>query len=204
MVLGYRRKGNQQYVTERWKEYTGLDPLDGQTWTMMIHPDDFQLLAENWNSSLGSGTAYKAEARIRGKDGQYRWFHVHGEPIRNEKDEIIRWVGAFTDIDEQKSAEELLRQSEERLEFLVKKRTEELERSNEDLQQFAHVASHDLKEPIRKIKIFSGLLEEEFNEQLTEEGKTYLSKIQGASERMIIMLEAVLRYAGTGWLPAEN
>jgi len=189
-------KGNQEYVTERWKEYTGLDPMDGQTWTMMIHPDDSQLLAENWNSSLGSGTAYKAEARIRGKDGQYRWFHVHGEPIRNEKDEIIRWVGAFTDIDEQKSAEELLRQSEERLEFLVKKRTEELERSNEDLQQFAHVASHDLKEPIRKIKIFSGLLEEEFNEQLTEEGKTYLSKIQGASERMIIMMEAVLRYAG--------
>ncbi len=189
-------KGNQQYVTERWKEYTGLDPLDGQTWTMMIHPDDFQPLAENWNSSMGSGTAYKAEARIRGKDGQYRWFHVHGEPIRNEKEEIIRWVGAFTDIDEQKSAEELLRQSEERLEFLVKKRTEELERSNEDLQQFAHVASHDLKEPIRKIKIFSGLLEEEFNEQLTEEGKTYLSKIQGASERMIIMMEAVLRYAG--------
>ena len=64
--------GNQQYVTERWKEYTGLDPLDGQTWTMMIHPDDFQPLAENWNSSMGSGTAYKAEARIRGKDGQYR------------------------------------------------------------------------------------------------------------------------------------
>jgi len=189
-------KGNQQYVTERWKEYTGLDPLNGQTWTMMIHPDDFQSLAENWNSSLGSGTAYKAEARIRGKDGKYRWFHVHGEPIRNEKEEIIRWVGAFTDIDEQKSAEDLLRQSEERLEFLVKKRTEELERSNEDLQQFAHVASHDLKEPIRKIKIFSGLLEEEFKEQLTEEGKTYLSKIQGASERMIIMLEAVLRYAG--------
>ena len=95
----------------------------------------------------------------------YRWFHVHGEPIRNEKNEIIKWVGAFTDIHEQKSAEELLRQSEERLEFLVKKRTEELERSNEDLQQFAHVASHDLKEPIRKIKIFSGLLQEEFNEQ---------------------------------------
>jgi|GEM_PF-5547244 Bacteriophytochrome (light-regulated signal transduction histidine kinase) len=103
---------------------------------------------------------------------------------------------AFTDIDEQKSAEELLRQSEERLEFLVKKRTEELERSNQDLQQFAHVASHDLKEPVRKIKIYSGLLEEEFNGQITREGIAYLSKIQNASDRMMTMMDAVLRYAG--------
>ena len=188
--------GTQEYVTDRWKEYTGLDPVDGQTWDMMLHPDDLQPLSEEWNASKETGTSYKGEARIKGKDGKYRWFHVQAEPIRNEQKDIIKWVGAFTDIDEQKSAEELLRHSEERLEFLVKKRTEELERSNEDLQQFAHVASHDLKEPIRKIKIFSGLLEEEFNEQLTEEGKAYLSKIQVASERMIIMMEAVLRYAG--------
>ncbi len=188
--------GNQEFVTERWKEYTGLDPLDGHTWSMMIHPDDLHSLSEAWNGSLASGNSYKAEARIKGRDGKYRWFHVQGEPIRNEKKEITKWVGAFTDIDEQKSAEELLRHSEERLEYLVKKRTEELERSNEDLQQFAHVASHDLKEPIRKIKIYSGLLHDEFNDLLTDSGKSYLSKIQSASDRMIVMMDAVLRYAG--------
>jgi PAS domain S-box-containing protein len=189
-------KGNQEYVTERWKEYTGMDPFDARTWAMMIHPEDAGSLAENWTHCLASGTTYKAEARLKGKDGNYRWFHVQGEPIRNEKNEIFKWVGAFTDINEQKSAEELLRQSEGRLEFLVKKRTEELERSNEDLQQFAHVASHDLKEPIRKIKIFSGLLQDEFEGQFSAEGMVYLSKIQSASDRMITMMDAVLRYAG--------
>ncbi len=156
-------EGKQEFVTERWKEYTGLDPYDEKTWAMIVHPEDSQVLNQIWSHSKKTGTTYKAEARLKGRDGEFRWFHVHGEPIRSEKNEIIKWVGAFTDIHEQKLAEALLRHSEERLEFLVKKRTEQLERSNEDLQQFAHVASHDLKEPIRKIKIFSNLLQDEFD-----------------------------------------
>ena len=188
--------GKQEFVSDRWKEYTGLDPLDDQTWARMIHSDDAEAIAEAWNFSLQTGNAYKAETRIKGKDGNYRWFHVHGEPIRNEKKEIVKWVGAFTDIHEQKQAEALLRQSEEELEFLVKKRTEELERSNEDLQQFAHVASHDMKEPVRKIKIYSELLSEELEDQINEQAKQYLSKIQNASNRMLLMMDGVLRYAG--------
>ena len=187
--------GKQEFVTDRWKEYTGLDPYDETTWAKIVHPDDSMILNQIWSNSKKTGTTYKAEARLKGRDGGYRWFHVHGEPIRSEKQEIIKWVGAFTDIHEQKLAEALLRHSEERLEFLVKKRTEQLERSNEDLQQFAHVASHDLKEPIRKIKIFSHLLQEEFNAAFNDNARLYLSKIQGATERMLLMMEGVLSYA---------
>jgi PAS domain S-box-containing protein len=189
-------QGRQEYVTDRWKEYTGLDPKDLKTWALIIHSDDARDLAQIWTSCIANGNTYKAEARLKGKNGEYRWFYVHGEPIRNEKKEIVQWVGAFTDIHEQKMAEELLRDNEEQLEFLVKKRTEELERSNEDLQQFAHVASHDLKEPIRKIKIFSDLLENEIKPQLTDKTQLYLSKIQSAADRMLLMMEGVLRYAG--------
>jgi PAS domain S-box-containing protein len=195
--------GKQEFVTERWKEYTGLDPYDNETWARMVHPDDLNILAKAWNYSMQTGTTYKAEARLKGREGKYRWFHVHGEPILSEKKEIIKWVGAFTDIHEQKSAEELLRLSEEKLEFLVKKRTEQLERSNEDLQQFAHVASHDLKEPIRKIKVFSSLLQEEFNTEFNDKSKLYLSKIQSATERMLLMMEGVLRYAALGGYEQE-
>ncbi len=188
--------GKQEFVTARWKEYTGIEPQDEITWSRIVHPDDAQAIAKAWNQSLRSGVTYKTEVRLRGKDGSYRWFHVHGEPVRNEKNNIIKWVGAFTDINEQKLAEELLRQSEENLEILVKKRTEELERSNEDLQQFAHVASHDMKEPVRKIKIFSELLSEEVYAQCSDEAKLYLSKIRTASDRMLTMMDGVLRYAG--------
>jgi PAS domain S-box-containing protein len=188
--------GRQEFVTDRWKEYTGLEPTGEFTWAEIIHPDDTNTVEEAWKHSLQTGETYKAEVRLRGKDGIYRWFHVQGEPIRNEKNNIIKWVGAFTDINEQKLAEELLRQSEENLEILVKKRTEELERSNEDLQQFAHVASHDMKEPIRKIKIFSELLSDAVYEESSDEAKIYLNKIKTASERMLAMMDGVLRYAG--------
>ena len=188
--------GRQEFASDRWKEYTGLDPHGQYTWEKIIHPDDANSLSQAWNYSLQSGNTYKAEIRLLGKDGNYRWFHVHGEPIRSEKNEILQWVGAFTDIHEQKLAEEKLRDSEERLEYLVKKRTEELERSNEDLQQFAHVASHDLKEPLRKIKIYSSLLSDEFGSQFIGKAGTYLAKIQTASDRMLQMMEGVLRYAG--------
>jgi len=57
------------------------------------------------------------------------------------------------------------------------------------------VASHDLKEPIRKIKIFTNLLQEEFNAAFNDKARMYLSKIQGATERMLLMMEGVLSYA---------
>ena len=95
-----------------------------------------------------------------------------------------------------------LKEYSEKLEQQVRKRTQELrrlnvslEQSNEDLQQFAHVASHDLKEPVRKIRTFSGRLLEEFGELLPAEAKTFLGKIQHATERMATMIEGVLTYS---------
>ena len=87
-----------------------------------------------------------------------------------------------------------LQQYREKMESLVQQRTEELLRSNQDLQQFAHVASHDLKEPLRKIKTFSNRLMEE-KHTATDKEKVYLYKIQDASERMSKMIEGVLSYS---------
>jgi light-regulated signal transduction histidine kinase (bacteriophytochrome) len=88
------------------------------------------------------------------------------------------------------------------LEQEVKNRTRELEelnvalqQSNEDLQQFAHVASHDLKEPVRKIRTFSNRLRDEYGNLLPEKGKTFLDKMQRATERIFSMIEGVLAYS---------
>lgn len=95
-----------------------------------------------------------------------------------------------------------LREYTEKLEQSVRKRTQELrrlnsslEQSNEDLQQFAHVASHDLKEPVRKIRTFTGRLVDEYGAMLPDEGKVFLRKIQHATERMVTMIEGVLTYS---------
>jgi signal transduction histidine kinase len=99
-------------------------------------------------------------------------------------------------------SEKKYRSIAEQLEALVKERTEdlnrtnlELQRSNDDLQQFAHVASHDLKEPVRKVRIFSNLLETELQGNITYKAKTFLSKIEAAAARMYAMIEGVLLYS---------
>ncbi|WP_207509901.1 ATP-binding protein [Telluribacter humicola] len=71
----------------------------------------------------------------------------------------------------------------------------ELQRSNEDLQQFAHVASHDLKEPVRKIMLFSNRLKTEFGKVLPEKGQLYLSKVESSAIRMYSMIDGVLLYS---------
>jgi signal transduction histidine kinase len=86
----------------------------------------------------------------------------------------------------------------ENLEELVKERTYELERSNEDLQQFAHVASHDLKEPVRKIKVFTNLMETQFGNVLPPAGKSYLQKVHTSADRMKAMIDGVLQYSSVG------
>jgi len=90
----------------------------------------------------------------------------------------------------------------EMLEQEVKSRTLELrllnislQRSNEDLQQFAHVASHDLKEPVRKIRTFGSRLQDEYSEILPERAKLFLDKIHNATERMFSMIDGVLAYS---------
>ncbi|HLA57020.1 MAG TPA: ATP-binding protein, partial [Flavobacterium sp.] len=102
--------------------------------------------------------------------------------------EPVTLLGVIQDITEQKQfADELSKQ--------VRERTLELNRSNEDLLHFAHIASHDLKEPVRKIKVFSNMLEEQFGELLPEKGQVYLGKVQNATNRMFSMIEGILTYS---------
>jgi PAS domain S-box-containing protein len=180
--------GNQQYASSRWKEYTGIEPTGAETWEKIIHPADIQKITAAWEKSIKSGIFYNEEVRLRSVHGEYRWHFVQGEPIRNEEGRIIKWIGAFTDIHDRKTITD-------KLESLVHERTSELQRSNDDLQQFAHVASHDLKEPLRKIKTFANRIEDDNETSLSEKGKNYLSKVYSASDRLFSMIDGVLKYS---------
>ncbi|MBU1820762.1 MAG: PAS domain S-box protein, partial [Bacteroidetes bacterium] len=82
-----------------------------------------------------------------------------------------------------------------RSESMLEQTNRELQRSNGDLQQFAHVASHDLKEPVRKIMVFSNLIRSELGDGLPEKGRLYLSKVESSARRMHAMIDGVLLYS---------
>jgi two-component system CheB/CheR fusion protein len=122
--------GVADWFNERWLEYTGqtLDEARGSGWTEAIHPEDRERSVAIFRSALQSGDAIRHEYRIRGAGGDYRWFLVQAVPLRDENETIVRWVGASTDIHEQRIVRDVL-------EDRVRERTRQLEEAGRQRQQ---------------------------------------------------------------------
>jgi formate hydrogenlyase transcriptional activator len=106
---------NPLFANGRELEYTGLTPEEARSAAAvagLFHPEDLKRLQEARDRSRCGGEPIEIEARIRGGDGQYRWFLVRDNPLRDEQGRILRWYGTRTDIEERKQAEEALRRSE--------------------------------------------------------------------------------------------
>jgi PAS domain S-box-containing protein len=91
-------------------EYTGLTLQEVSADPMQIFlREDAEKLRALRQASLVKGMPFEAEARVRRRDGQYRWFLIRVNPLRDDTGRIMRWYGTRTDIDEQKRAEDHLR-----------------------------------------------------------------------------------------------
>jgi formate hydrogenlyase transcriptional activator len=103
--------GANEFTNKRWRDYTGLSQAEalGLGWQRTFHPDDLGKVMENWRAVQASGEPSGAEARMRRFDGEYRWFLIRAEPVRDEHGKIVRWYGTSTDIEELKRAEKELR-----------------------------------------------------------------------------------------------
>jgi PAS domain S-box-containing protein len=106
--------GSCTFVNKRWTEYTGLsiENTSGAGWQRAIDPEDLVRHSEKWRISVTTGQLFEDEARFRrAADGEYRWFLVRGVPLRDQHENIVRWYGTLTDIEDRKRAEEALQQS---------------------------------------------------------------------------------------------
>ena len=129
-------EGICDYYNRQFYKYTGLleDEPPGFGWNPIVHPDDRKRVVTQWVDAIEDKRPYDLEYRLLGADGIYRWFKVRAVSIRDEADQILQWVGTCTDIDDQKRAEEALRQSETLLESRVRERTAELEAASTALR----------------------------------------------------------------------
>ena len=114
--------GSFLYVNQVALEYSGLtleDSLAKDVLAKIFHPDDQERVVRERQQAIARGVPWDAEVRIRGKDGEYRWFMIRLNPLRDEQGRIYRWYGTRTDIEDRKRAEERVRQSEAELRQLI-------------------------------------------------------------------------------------
>ncbi len=179
---------NHIITNDRFNEIYGFkEPLTREQYVATCHPDDIQKREKHLEDAMTTGS-FSYELRFIHQKGTKGWIKVKGTVAFDENGKPHKLIGVIQDITEQKAySESMARQ--------VLERTIELQRSNQDLLQFAHVTSHDLKEPIRKIRTFSNRFQDEFGADIPEKGKIYLEKINQASSRMFSMIDGVLAYS---------
>jgi two-component system, chemotaxis family, CheB/CheR fusion protein len=141
------------------------------------------------------GEPFELTIPLRGKDGNYRWFLTRVFPVKDKHGKAIQWIGTNTDIDEQKRSEEILEEKVKKRTKELVKVNEELERSSYDLLQFASVASHDLKEPLRKIQSYSNLLLLRYKDKLDSTGQKYCQYLNEGGKRMKNLIDDILSYS---------
>jgi PAS domain S-box-containing protein len=114
LVWAARPDGTMDYVNRRACDYFGVteDRLLAAGWWHFVHPDDLSGAAQRWNQAVRTGEPYETEYRIRRADGAFRWHLDRGAPLRDEQGRIERWFGTCTDMDDQRRAQEALRQAQ--------------------------------------------------------------------------------------------
>jgi len=132
---------------------------------------------EGYQQAFQEGAVQDYSLEIRHKDGHVTPVVYSASVYRDEKGEVKGVFAAAKDITKRKRMETALA------------------RSNEELEQFAYVASHDLQEPLRKIKAFGDRLQSKFSDTLGDEGRDYLERVQSAAVRMETLIGDLLSYS---------
>ncbi|MGB5820854.1 MAG: PAS domain-containing protein [Saonia sp.] len=178
---------NTEYLSPSLKEMFGYEDHEmknvPESWQKIVHPDDLPEVFEAYRKHVESKGEFPYDYTVRyyHKDGSIVWIYCRGKVIEwDNQGRPIRMVGCHVDITPLKTIEQ------------------DLYRSNRELEQFAYVASHDLKEPLNTIKDFVKLFVNEYGDKLDDNGHQYIEFISQAAQRMGNLVEGVLGYSRIG------
>jgi PAS domain S-box-containing protein len=143
-------------------------------------------IRQNYKRCLQAGTSIVYEEQLN-FEARIIWTLTTLAPLRNKRGQIYRIIGTATDITNRKTAELELQQQKQ-----------DLARSNNELQQFAYVASHDLQEPLRMITSYLELLERRYKGQLDAKADRFIAYAVDGAARMQILIDDLLKYSRVG------
>ena len=162
-----------------------------------IHPEEVESVIAALARSREDGRL-RMEVRILPEPGDVRWTIWRGEVVYDDDGQPARLRGSLVDISRRREMEEQLRELNETLELRVAERTAELERSNQELDQFAYIASHDLRAPLRAIHTLASWIREDSGLILPPPSQEHLVKLQARAQRMERLLDDLLDYSRAG------
>ncbi len=201
------------HYSDRLKSWFGIEekgPITIEQAYSPIVKSDWPLVRASMTHAITPGTdgIYDVEySTIDQKTGRQRIIHAQGKALIDEQGVTYKVNGTAQDVTEQRKTQLALEQQvQERTEELaaineelvtineeVADANDRLQRSNEELAQYAYVASHDLQEPLRKIRMFSGMLYKQ--KDLSEENTRLIAKINQSSERMTLLIQDLLEFS---------
>jgi PAS domain S-box-containing protein len=179
IVWTARPDGYVDYYNERWYEFTDFsrDAFGDRSWEAILDPADVPRTRKAYYEAINSGQPYSIEYRLWDRrDKRLKWFVGRAVPVRDAQGKIVKWFGTYTEIDEQKRVQD------------------ELLRANQDLEQFAYSASHDLQEPLRSITIYSELLTRRYSGALDGNAREFLGYLRDGAIRMDALVRDLLSY----------
>ena len=177
--LWFLRIPGTRTPARKWEDHRD----DG--WMEMFHPDDRATIQGLWENTVRLGAPYESPGRIWSASlMEFRHFVARAVPICNDDGIVQEWVGTITDVHDKKIAEEAL-----------KERNAAVEEANKELAYFAYVASHDLREPLRKISNFTELLGKRYQGQFDEKADRYIYYIVDGARRMQQLIDDLLTFS---------
>jgi PAS domain S-box-containing protein len=174
------------YFNKSWINFTGRTLAEeiGEGWMKYLHPNDFTNCIEIYNNAIKVQQEFKMEFRLMCANGEYGWLLNHAVPRFENDGTFLGYIGSCVDITISK-----------KLQITLEKYTKDLEVSNTELENFAFVASHDLKEPLRMVNSYLRLLEIKLGNQLDEKTSKYIHYASDGANRMKILIDNLLQYS---------
>jgi hypothetical protein len=182
----------EAYCSEEYFRNIGVEPRkDGKItydeWYSWVHPDEREAVEKDLETALKQSDEISGEFRALSEKNRVRWLSYRGRVHRDKTGQAVRVIGALLDITERKKDEEELLNL-----------TEELQRSNTELEQFAYIASHDLQEPLRTVTSFVQLLTRRYQDKFDDKANEFMEIIVESAARMQRLLKDLLEYSKVG------
>lgn len=199
IIFRFRLKPRRmwEYVNPASQTILGHSPNefyeDPELLLKIVHPESHERLLKYIGREPYRAT--HAHIRFIHRNGNPVWTGISINSVTDDSGNIVAFEGIARDITERIEMNEEIRRSRDELELRVQERTCELERVNKELREFTFIASHDLKEPLRKIHSFADQLKRNYAGCLEDEAVDYISRMQNAANRMKDLLEDLLLYS---------